>query len=151
MSLYLIYDRSTLNIASGYGLVPSGNKPLPEPMLSQIYVAIWQASQGHNGLNLHLNWNLTSEHKWCWDTCHISGFLQNIKLKFNGFKIHDTTSDHLTNKWFDMLQNHYSKLKVIGYGFVDTQTLAPMTNDRDSFGEQDMLTGLAAIESGDYA
>ena len=28
-------------IGSGNGLVPSGNKPLPEPMLTQIYVAIW--------------------------------------------------------------------------------------------------------------
>ena len=30
-----------INIGSGNGLVPSGNKPLPEPMLTQIYVAIW--------------------------------------------------------------------------------------------------------------
>ena len=29
------------NIGSGNGLVPSGSKPLPEPMLTQIYVAIW--------------------------------------------------------------------------------------------------------------
>ena len=29
------------NIGSGNGLVPSGNKPLPEPMLTQIGVAIW--------------------------------------------------------------------------------------------------------------
>ena len=28
------------NIASGNGLVQSGKKPLPEPMLTQIYVAI---------------------------------------------------------------------------------------------------------------
>ena len=28
-----------VNIGSGNGLVPSGNKPLPEPMLTQIYVA----------------------------------------------------------------------------------------------------------------
>ena len=27
-----------VNIGSGNGLVPSGNKPLPEPMLTQIYV-----------------------------------------------------------------------------------------------------------------
>ena len=26
-----------VNIGSGNGLVPSGNKPLPEPMLTQIY------------------------------------------------------------------------------------------------------------------
>ena len=30
-----------VNIGSGNGLVPSGNKPLPEPMLTPIYVAIW--------------------------------------------------------------------------------------------------------------
>ena len=33
---------STLvNIGSGNDLVPSGNKPLPGPMLTQIYLAIW--------------------------------------------------------------------------------------------------------------
>ena len=30
-----------VNIDLGNGLVPSGNKPLPEPMLTQIFVAIW--------------------------------------------------------------------------------------------------------------
>ena len=30
------------NIGSGNGLVPSGIKPLPEPMLTQIYVAKWR-------------------------------------------------------------------------------------------------------------
>ena len=30
-----------VNIGSGNGLVPSGNKPLLEPMLTQISVAIW--------------------------------------------------------------------------------------------------------------
>ena len=30
-----------VNIGSGSGLVPSGNKSLPEPMLTQIYVTIW--------------------------------------------------------------------------------------------------------------
>ena len=29
-----------VNIGSGNGLVPSGNKPLPEPMLTQISVAM---------------------------------------------------------------------------------------------------------------
>ena len=29
-------------IGSGNGLVSSGNKPLPEPKLTQIYVAIWR-------------------------------------------------------------------------------------------------------------
>ena len=31
----------SVNIGSGNGLVPSGNKPLPEPMLTKISVAIW--------------------------------------------------------------------------------------------------------------
>ena len=31
-----------VNIGSGDGLVPSGNKSLPEPMLTQIYAAIWR-------------------------------------------------------------------------------------------------------------
>ena len=32
----------SVNIGLGNGLVPSGNKPLPEPMLTQISVAIWR-------------------------------------------------------------------------------------------------------------
>ena len=47
LSLYLIDD---VNIVSGNGLVPSGNKPLPEPMLTQFYVSL--ASLGHNELTL---------------------------------------------------------------------------------------------------
>ena len=37
-----------VNIGSGNGLVPSGNKSLTEPMLTQSYAAIWrhQASMG---------------------------------------------------------------------------------------------------------
>ena len=30
-----------VNIGSANSLVPSGTEPLPEPMLSQIYVTIW--------------------------------------------------------------------------------------------------------------
>ena len=32
----------SVNIGSGNGLVPSDNKPLPEPMLTRISVAIWR-------------------------------------------------------------------------------------------------------------
>ena len=39
MPQYLTDDKS---IGSGNGLVPLGNKPLPEPMLTQIYVAKWR-------------------------------------------------------------------------------------------------------------
>ena len=31
-----------VNIGSGNGLVPSGNKPLPESLLTQIYDALWR-------------------------------------------------------------------------------------------------------------
>ena len=31
-----------VNIGSGYGLVPSGNKSLPEPMLTKFYDATWR-------------------------------------------------------------------------------------------------------------
>ena len=34
-------DLADVNIRSGDGLVPSGNKPLPEPILTKIYVAKW--------------------------------------------------------------------------------------------------------------
>ena len=39
MPMGLIDD---VSIGSGNGLVPSGNKPLAEPMLTQIYVSIWR-------------------------------------------------------------------------------------------------------------
>ena len=31
-------DKSEVNIGSGNGLLPDGTKPVPEPMLTQIYV-----------------------------------------------------------------------------------------------------------------
>ena len=36
-----IFQWQLVNIGSGSGLVLSGNEPLPEPILTQIYVAIW--------------------------------------------------------------------------------------------------------------
>ena len=30
------------NIGSGYGLMPDGTKPLPEPMLLKVHDAIWR-------------------------------------------------------------------------------------------------------------
>ena len=41
LSLNLTNDNSTLH-GSVNGLVPSNNKPLPEPLLTQFYVAIWR-------------------------------------------------------------------------------------------------------------
>ena len=50
-----------INIGSGNGLVPAGNKPLPEPILTQIYVIM--SSLGHNKLTLkslgHTGWDPT--------------------------------------------------------------------------------------------
>ena len=42
-----LVPNNTLSISSGDGLVPSDNKPLPEPMLTQIFRHI--ASLGHDG------------------------------------------------------------------------------------------------------
>ena len=36
ISVYLVY------IGPGRGLLPSGSKPLPGPMLTHMYVAIWR-------------------------------------------------------------------------------------------------------------
>ena len=41
MNVIALHWRS-VNIGSGNGLVPSGNKLLPEPMLTQISVAMWR-------------------------------------------------------------------------------------------------------------
>ena len=39
----MLQDRTDdVNISSGNGLVVSGNKPLPEPLLTQIYAAMSQ-------------------------------------------------------------------------------------------------------------
>ena len=34
--------------SSGNGLLPDSNKPLPEPMLTQIYVSIWHHKAAMN-------------------------------------------------------------------------------------------------------
>ena len=34
-------EKSKANIGSGNGFLPSGNKPLPEPMLTQVYDDVW--------------------------------------------------------------------------------------------------------------
>ena len=52
-----------VNIGSGNGLVPSGNEPLPEPMLTQIYVTIWphQDTSSDSWQNLKVeiyDWNV---------------------------------------------------------------------------------------------
>ena len=53
-----------LNIGSGNGLVPSGNKPLPEPMLTQSYVTIWHQQAAMNkGLDLNILHLYSTHHK----------------------------------------------------------------------------------------
>ena len=42
-----------VNTGSGNGLVPSGTKPSPEPMLTQIYVAIWRRYRSQWGCFLN--------------------------------------------------------------------------------------------------
>ena len=50
-----------VKIGSGDGLVPSGNKPFPEPMLTQISGAIWRHwLQWHNNDNNNNNNNKTT-------------------------------------------------------------------------------------------
>ena len=44
-------------MGSGNGLVPSGNKPLPDPMLTQFYVALHHYLLSYNELNF-LNSNI---------------------------------------------------------------------------------------------
>ena len=39
---FLETEMKFVKFDSGYGFVPSGNKPLLEPMLTRIYVAIWR-------------------------------------------------------------------------------------------------------------
>ena len=52
----LFDDKSTL-VQSGNGMVPSGNKPLPELMLTLIYVVMCMASPGHHELT---HWGLVT-------------------------------------------------------------------------------------------
>ena len=49
-----------VNIGSGNGLAQSGNKLLPGPMLTQIYVAIWY-NFSHNKLTRSVDGTPTSE------------------------------------------------------------------------------------------
>ena len=59
-----------VNIGLNNGLIPSGKKPLPEPMLTQIYIAIL-VSRGYNDLmciEIHLMWKLHGILKLlCWN------------------------------------------------------------------------------------
>ena len=50
-----------VNTVSINGLVPSGNKPLPEPILTQIYVAIWRHQATGNASSTRLRCVLF----WC--------------------------------------------------------------------------------------
>ena len=41
-----------VNIGSGDGLVPSGNKPLPESMLTQTCIAVWRRLEATMSLHI---------------------------------------------------------------------------------------------------
>ena len=41
IALWWMPQNERINIVSGNGFVTSGNKPLPDPKLTPIYVAIW--------------------------------------------------------------------------------------------------------------
>ena len=49
------------NSSSGNGLVPSGNKPLPEPMMIEINVAIWR-HRATRANREYVSWNATVQH-----------------------------------------------------------------------------------------
>ena len=61
-----------INIGSGNGLVPSGNKPLPEPVLSQMYVTIWHHQATMSSWSNELRRILVqiyNEQCICWWSC----------------------------------------------------------------------------------
>ena len=54
-------DKSTL--VQVMGLVPSGNKPLPEPMLTKIHDVLWCRLATMNLINpLHISWDVHTEY-----------------------------------------------------------------------------------------
>ena len=69
------------NIGSGNGLVPSGNKPLPEPMLTQISVAIWC----HLATMCNILW---PEHCGCYFADHICKYNFSMKIILIWFMFH---------------------------------------------------------------
>ena len=94
----------SVNIGSGDGLVPSGNKPLPEPMLTQISVrhhwcAQWLCTEQHLGKNIiHIMTKIINvlTHKVC--QTHIISMT--INLIINGYGTEQTTlSPHLKQCW----------------------------------------------------
>ena len=79
-----------VNIGSGNGLVPSGNKPLPEPMLTQIYVV--SRPQWVNAFILYtfsVRLPINTYHYIC-----SKGLCQEIKASdvLSGFKAKDATA-----------------------------------------------------------
>ena len=75
-----------VNIGSGNGLVPSGNKPLPEPMLTKIFVVTrsqwvneptWHRYGGRHDKNMADIWNMPVSLRTCY------GLKKKIKIKKN--------------------------------------------------------------------
>ena len=87
----LLSDGWQVDIGSGNGLVPSGNKPLPEPMLTKIYVPhmVWL---GHNGLIS----SACIHNSWCQGTHFCIS-----KLTHHWFRwlVTRLTPSHYQNQW----------------------------------------------------
>ena len=67
---------SIINICSGNGLMPSGNKSLPEPMLTQIYVITWQHWVNDIYVTASTEWKLQPKHCLFWESILYSHFQQ---------------------------------------------------------------------------
>ena len=87
----------TVTVAAGNGLVPSGNKPSPEPMFTKIYVTIWH--------------HLATMSVTLWGLSKISDVLQaTFPDAFCWMKTFDILYSNFTVIWQEVL---YSFFKVI--------------------------------------
>ena len=78
----------SVNIGSGNGLVPSGNKPLPEPMLTKIFVD-HMVSLGPNELKQCqsiINWTIGNKLQWNFNRNQYIFIPENVYLKMLSVK-----------------------------------------------------------------
>ena len=114
-----------VSIGSGNGLVPSGNKPLPEPILDKIYVTIWR----HRAtMSQSLMWSidLTAGKRVCM-ACLPDSLIRpygtDVALKFLTFYV----------------KHHFNYFHILYYpSFIDTEraqviNLPPGIKDMNSF------------------
>ena len=80
-----------INIGSGNGLMPLGNMPLPEPLLTQMYITVWH----HSATMILTHWaqgNLTSILKYClWE--HFIIDCEKVLWYILGYLIHVNLSN----------------------------------------------------------